>query len=96
LDGLTITFGDDGRLLVQIPDDGEPIEGNYRIDGVGVTLANDAGLAVCPAERGSYTFVARKVSGANFLVQNLKGWFMLVKYDCELRLAYMQEAYIKR
>lgn len=96
LDGLTVTFGDDGRFLVRIPDGGETIEGNYRIDGAGVTLANDTGSAVCPAQAGTYTFVAREVSGASFLVRNLKGRFMLVKDDCEPRLAYMQEAYIKR
>ncbi|MDA0704933.1 MAG: hypothetical protein O3A96_17105 [Proteobacteria bacterium] len=96
LDGLTVTFGEDGRYLVQMPDGGAAIKGNYRIDGTGVILANDATASVCPGEIGSYTFVARKVSGVSFLVQNLKGRFMLVKDSCEPRLAHMQQAYIKR
>ncbi|MBT5413697.1 MAG: hypothetical protein HOH66_08230 [Rhodospirillaceae bacterium] len=96
LDGLTVTFGEDGRYLVQRPDGGEAIEGNYRIDGAGVTLANDPGAAACPGEIGSYTFVARKVSGVSFLVRKLQGRFMLVKDACAPRLAHMQQAYIKQ
>jgi hypothetical protein len=96
LDGLTVTFAEDWRFLVQPADGGKAIKGNYRIDGAGIILANDPTADVCPSMPGSYTFVAREVSGVSFLVRNLRGRFMLVRDSCEARLAYMQEAYIKR
>lgn len=96
LDGLMVTFGEDGRYLVQFPDGGDTLEGNYAVDGVGVNLVNDSDAAVCPGEIGAYTFVARKVSGVSFLVQKLQGRFMLVEDTCAPRLAHMMKPYIKQ
>jgi hypothetical protein len=82
VDGLTIVFNEDGTYLVT-PVDGEvPIAGRYTVEGVGITILDDADTAACVGVAGRYTVT---VSVSEWTAQ-----FFLVDDSCAPRIEHMR------
>lgn len=86
VDGLTIAFNEDGTYLVT-PADGEaPIAGRYTVEGVGITILDDADTAACVGVEGRYTVT---VSVA-IAVSEWTAQFFLVDDSCAPRIEHMR------
>lgn len=80
VDGLVISFNEDGTYLLTPMDGQAPTVGRYTIEGVGITILDDADTALCQGIEGRYTVT-------------VSGWtaqFFLVDDSCAPRIGHMR------
>ena len=70
IDERRIAFNEDGTYLVTPVDGESPIAGRYTVEGVGLTILDDADTATCDGIEGRYTVTVDGGTARFFLVDD--------------------------